>query len=80
MATGIVHAVLVAVGAPLTASVCLPGELQLLPTSSSALLKDLVPLVAGVIGSSSKWGAEFMRLCAIRSRQQCHSSLSLAGA
>jgi hypothetical protein len=68
MATGLMHAVLVAVGAPLTESVCLPGGLQLLPTASSPLLQDLVPLVATVIGGSSRWGADLMRLCAVHSR------------
>ena len=68
VATGLVHAVLVAMGTPLTCGVSLPGGLELQPTCRSPQLKAMVPLVADVIGDSSEWGAELMRLCAVNSR------------
>jgi hypothetical protein len=73
VATGLVHAVLVAMGTPLTCGVSLPGGLQLLPTTISPMLKVMAPLVADVIGDSSKWGAELVRLCAINSRMAMQS-------
>jgi hypothetical protein len=69
-ALAVVHAVLLAVGAPLGDTVVLPSGLILTPTTlNNTLTREVLPQVIEAISTSSPWGRLLMEECAERRRE-----------
>jgi hypothetical protein len=81
--TCLLHALLVAVGAPLTQALSVTSHLHLVPTltpttssSTRRLIVDLVPRVVELLSNISPWGEKLMRFCGLARQQALEELLS----